>query len=411
VGRYLAAIVEQGLWSLLNLGVNLGVARFVAPDQYGAFVFWTNCGFVLVSLQNALTVCHIQVLAPGAGTDPHRLETERLMHAVTILFLLVVGGGASVGVAVSGGAFAMPAAILFLPAFVLQQYLRALNFSRGKAGAALAQTAWVLLLAAGLLGAAMAAHMRLQANIVLLGLGAAYGLVGLGGAAIACGPQLANPRRLDLRPYGAFALQSGWVFLGVSTTELLARFYAFIVAAWYGPTPLAILAATNLLLRPIPLLASSWSMVARVDLARQREARRWGAFTAMILAALAGGAIVALIWTAAVGFSWPALSRHVFGGKYGGFAWMVGLWGIGAALNFGQVVLSSGLQVLKAFKVLALANAAASVTAAVAIVLIMARFGYAGAIVGTAAGQFLELAVMALLLAAALKRPGAPAGR
>jgi O-antigen/teichoic acid export membrane protein len=403
MGRYLVAVIEQAFWSVLNLGVNLGVARFVSPEQFGAFVFWTNLGFVLSSLQNALTLSHISVLPPGEGLDPERLEVERLMHAVTAIFLVVTAIAALAVSLIWHGPFAIALSAVFLPAYLLQQYLRVLNFSRGKAATATVQTGLVLVLATLFLGAAILTRPMLQAGGVLLCLAAAYGLVGMGGAVLACGPQLRGLRRVDLRAYGAYAMQSGWVFLGVTTTEILARFYTFIVAAWYGPRQLAILAATNLLLRPLPLLAASWGMVARPDMARHREEQRWGAISGLVIVTLAGGVVVAAVWTALMAWSWPTLADHLFSGKYRAFAWMVALWGLSAALNFGQTVVSTALQVLRAFKALALANAAASATAALAIVLIMSRFGYAGAIAGTAAGQLLELAVMAVLLAGCLK--------
>ena len=144
LGAYAAAIAEQGLWSLLNLGSNLGMARLVSPEDYGAFVFWTNLGFVLASLQNALTLCHLYLLAPGEGTEPHRLEIERLMHTVTAIFLVVVAGccvGANV---LWSGPFDLPAGAVFLPAYLLQQYMRSIYFSRGKAFIAMLQTGMVL---------------------------------------------------------------------------------------------------------------------------------------------------------------------------------------------------------------------------------------------------------------------------
>jgi O-antigen/teichoic acid export membrane protein len=76
-----------------------------------------------------------------------------------------------------------------------------------------------------------------------------------------------------------------------------------------------------------------------------------------------------------------------------------------SALSFGQVVLSSGLQALRAFKRLALANSVASLAAAAAILLMIRSFGPAGAVAGTALGQGLELAVMGVLLLRSLPRP------
>lgn len=401
--RYFAALVEQALWSLLNLGVNLALARYAAPEVFGGFVFWANAAFVLSSLQNALTVCHLQTLSPGDGRSPQRLETERLMHLVNAAFLAVTGAGglAAALLMPRGSELHAPAAALFLPGFLLQQYVRALAFSRGRATAAAVQTGLVLLIAAPAL-ALLARHPAgMDADSILLAMAGAYGLVGVVAAIQATAGQFKGPGP-QFRDYVPFARQSGWIFLGVTTTELLARIYAFVVAARYGPAALAMLAATQLLLRPIPLLAASWSMAARADLAAQRDAGRWDRFLRLLGLALAGGCVVALGWTLAVRLGWNALSQHVFAGKYADVGWMVLMWGVSSALSFGQVVLNSGLQVLRAFKPLALANGAASLAAAAAIVLMVRSFGPPGAVVGTALAQGLEIAVMGVVLARAL---------
>jgi O-antigen/teichoic acid export membrane protein len=193
------------------------------------------------------------------------------------------------------------------------------------------------------------------------------------------------------------------VFLGVTSTELLIRFYSFVVAARFGAGALAILAATQVFMRPIPLLATVWSVVARVDLARQREQGDWRAYGRTTLMALAVGAPIAAVWTAAVVLEWPAISHFAYGGKYAAFAWLAGAWGVSAALSFGQAVVSSALLVLRRFRALALANTAASVVAAMAILLVVGPFGYGGALGGTIAGQALEMAIMCGLLAMALR--------
>jgi O-antigen/teichoic acid export membrane protein len=403
-GRYGAALIEQACWSILNFGLNLALARFAAPDQYGALVFWTNCGFVLVSLQNALTTTHISVLAPGAATDPHRLETERLMHGVQAAFLLLLGLATLAASLLARGAFRAPAAALFLPAFLAQQYLRSLAFSRGRAGFAAVQSAVLLAVTAGLLGAGLLLFHVVRAEWVLALMALAYAVVALPGALVLGRGQWSRAGRPDLREYGGFARQAAWVFLGVSSSEVLARFYSFIVATWYGAAPLATLSATQILLRPVPLLATTWGMVARPDLARHRDAGRWGAFSVEVVAAILLGTVIALVWSGGIAFFWPALCRHLFAGKYGQFGWMVALWGVSGALNLIQTALNVALQALKAFKLLALANAAASLVAAAAIVAVMKLYGYGGAIAGTAAGQLLEAVIMAILLTGLLRR-------
>lgn len=401
MSRYLISAIEQALWSLLNFGVNLLLIRFVAPDQYGAFVFWASCGFVLSSLQNALTVCHLQALAPGGGLDPKRLSVERLMHGVDVIFLTVAAMACLVGALVwksAGSLYGAPAAALFVPAFLAQQYLRALAFSRGRPDVATLQTALVFLLVSSLLGEAVLRGVSLDANGILWRLGLAYALTGGGGALWATRGQGGRLSRRELRGYGAYAKQSGWVFLGVSSTELLSRFYVFVVAGWFGAAALAALSATQQLLRPVPLLAMSWSMVARNDLARQRDREEWAAFIRGLAFAIGAGLMIAAAWTTILHMAWPALAVHLFGGKYLTDGWMVALWGVSAAVTLGQTVVSTGLQVLRAFKPLALANTVASIVAAVTILAIMRGMGPAGAIIGTAAGQFLELAAMSVIL-------------
>ena len=118
----------------------------------------------------------------------------------------------------------------------------------------------------------------------------------------------------------------------------------------------------------------------------------------LVTFALAGGLVIAATWTVLLHQVWGLAAVKVFGGKYAGDGWMIWLWGISVALSFCQVVVSAGLQALKAFKALALANAAASAVATVAVVVIARLFGYGGAIAGTATGQAFEFAVMGVLL-------------
>lgn len=412
MSRYLTAVIEQALWSLLNLGVNLLLIRITAPDEYGTFAFWANVAFMLASLQNAVTVTHLLVLPPGSGLSAERLPVERLMHAVTVVFLGLIAlavMGVATGLKAAGQELGEPAAALFVPAFLLQQYFRTLAFARGSPTTALTQTGVLLALSVAFVALGEMLLHPLSANEILLLLGSAYALVGLGGGRLATRGQGVRVSLAELRGFRAYLSQSGWLFLGVTTTEVLTRFYAFLVAGWFGAAALASLSATQLLLRPVPLLGTAWSSVARNDLVRRKDARDWNGFQRMVLVALALGLAVAASWSLVMHFAWPLVATHLYKGKYAEDGWMVALWGVSAALSLAQTVISVPLQVLRAFKGLAIANTIASIAAASAMIVAMRLWGYGGAIGGTAAGQVVEVALMTGLLWMLIGRNRSPA--
>lgn len=414
MSRYLTSIIEQALWSALNLGVALLLAKLASPDAFGAFVFWASIAYVLSSVQNALTLAHLQVLPAVAGTDPARRPTERVMLAVTAAFLAaaMVGAlGLSTVLGVTSPALSAPTAMIFVPAFLLQQYVRFLCFTRGEARTAMVQTGWVLVLAGALLLLGWRLFHPLTADEILLLLGAAYGLVGMAGMARAV-RGLGMPGLAELKAYLGFVRQSGWLFLGVASSELLARFYVFAVGGTLGVAVLAMLSFSQTFLRPVPLLATAWSMVGRNDLVRQREAGDWRGYGRNLTLVALGGLVVAAVWTAIVHALWPTITALAFDGRYAEARGLVLWWGLAMAIAFAQTVLSTGLQTLRAFKTLAWCNAGAAAVAVGAILVGMNVLGGAGAVIGSALGQGVELIAMAALLAVMLRRaasgPGSP---
>ena len=184
---------------------------------------------------------------------------------------------------------------------------------------------------------------------------------------------------------------------------MLTRFYSFVTATTFGAAALAGLSASQLLLRPIPLLATSWSMVARGDLARRRDEVDRRGIARLVYGAAIGGVALTLGWTLLVHAAWGPVSTQMFGGKYGDLGWMVLVWGLCSGLSFVQTALSSALQVMRAFKPIAIANSIAAGAAVLAIVGLMRLYGPAGAVLGTAVGQTIEAVLMVVILRRALR--------
>lgn len=294
-------------------------------------------------------------------------------------------------------------AALYVPAYLLQQYVRLTCFSRGEGRIATIQTGLVLLAGIGLLAVAATMFRPLTALHVLGAMALAYGAVGAAGlwrASRGLGQRLHRA----LPAYLAYVRQSGWLFLGVSSTEVLARFYVFAVGAAHGPAALAALSFTQTFLRPAPLLATAWSLAARNDLVARRDQANARGFAILLVVAALAGLVFTGLWTLAMEAAWPFITGLLLEDRYAEARGLVALWGLSAAFSFLQTIASTGLQVLRAFKVLALSNAAASIVAAGGVLWGLGLWGPAGAVVGTAAGQALEAAAMAAALIVILRR-------
>lgn len=407
MSRYLTAAVEQGLFSLLNLGLILALGALLTPEDLGACVLWFSVAYVLASVQNAVSVAHLQVLPAGEGHSVERRDTERVMLAATAVFLPLAAAGSALAVVLMNGAgsggFGLWTAALYVPAYLLQQYVRLNCFSRGQGRTATIQTGAVLVVTVLLMVLGFWLFRPFTALHVLGLMAIAYGGVGAIGiwrASAGLGARLhqALPSYLD------YARRSGWLFLGVSSTEVLARFYVFAVGAAYGPAALAALSITQTFLRPAPLLATAWSLAARNDLVALREKRDARGFAVLLGLAAVGGLVVTGLWTLVVEAAWPFISDLVLGGRYADARPLIALWGVCAAFSFLQTVASTGLQSLRAFKMLAIANTLASILAAVGVVAGLRLFGPAGAVAGTAVGQALEAAAMCAVLFVLLRR-------
>jgi len=411
MSRYLLSLIEQGAASLINLGLNLLLIRLVGAEDYGAFIFWSNIGLILNSVQNALTACHVVVLPPGDESRAGRIGPERVLLSVTILFAVLSALGSLAAILLlhsTGSILAIWPVIGFVPAFLLQQYARSLAFSREAPGFAASLTVSVLIIGGALLIGAYLAGIRLSAGHALTILAIAYGSVAVVGLWRLDGGGGFAFDGATLSAYRSYFTQSRWVLLGASTTELLNRFYGFIVIAWFGAAALGTLAAAQQLLRPMVLLVNAWGPVARAAMAGARERGDWRAFRYHLVRAGLANLSFGVPWTVAVFLAWPLISEYLYKGAYTDAKWLALLWGVSSVLGGFQIIPNTGLQVLRAFRVLSYANLAAALSAVGAITLLLNLFAYPAAIVGTMVGQGVEIGLMVMFLLRLVPRVNEP---
>jgi O-antigen/teichoic acid export membrane protein len=405
--RYVLSLAEQGFVSALNLAANLWLIRHLNPADYGLFVLATNAALILSNVQGGMTNAHLMTLPPGPASRPERAQPERMILSVTGVMIGLSAAGGAIALAIAGwSGVEMPAAIaLYLPALMLYSYTRSLAFSRGLVLIGTAQSAAVLGIAAVLLGLVVLTGVQTQVDMGLLILTIAYG-----GAAIVtllrlCGDMFGELRLHDLLHFRAYARESAWVLIGIGSIELLGRFNSVIVSVWFDTAAVGTLGATQLLLRPIGMVVSAWSLIGRVAMVERREAQDWSGFVRTVLQSMVGSLAISVPWVAGIYFAWPLIATHVFGGKYADDAWIVLLSGASTIVGVVLFVLSLGFQSLRRFRLLAWTDLAGAATAIGAtMLLLMLHFGFAMSLVGMMTGQLLDLALLSFVLFKLLPR-------
>jgi hypothetical protein len=394
---YLLCLIEQGLGSVLNIGLNIWLIRAGRPELFGVFAFWFNIMLLAGSVQSGLALAHLLPLAPGAGTLPRRIGAERALLSASLAMVAVAAVLVALAVAAGGGRsdLAASGAIGMVPAYLAYQYARALAFSRGAIRTATCATA--TLVAASVAGLAVCARLPggLGASAVLWAMGCAYGVAGIAATLhLAAGLRL-RPRHLRL--YGPYLARSRWSVLGVVCFEAMNRVPGFAVTFWLGAPALGRMSATQLPARPPILLVAALLPALRNDLVRLREAADWHRFAAHTLRGGVAALAVNALWAVPIGLGWPLLSRLVFHDRFSEDLALGLLWAASQAAGSLASVVGTSFQVCGAFRLIGYADLAAAGGTIGGLAVLLPAFGVTGAILATLLGQIAYIAATAAL--------------
>jgi O-antigen/teichoic acid export membrane protein len=400
--RYLGSLLEQGMGAIITFGINLWLIRNGEAASYGVYVFWYAVAWVLATCQSTLTLVHLSSLPSGADRLAERREPERVLFSVSLLIMAACALGVFVANQVlhgTGSNLDEPAAALFIPAFLLYQFVRAFAFSRRRVVLAAGLTGAVMTVAAlGLAGDAWLGF-RPDAARVLVIVGIAYGVCA-GTVLLLLDPSIRPMvRRSGLHRYAQYLRGSGWMMLGAGSAEITNRLYSFIVVAWFGTAALAALSAVQVVIRPAWMLSAAWSSIGFPAMATQRAAGDLrGMFTTMLRGAAMTAAGSAL-WTGAVIAAWPWISHLLYRGRYADLGMLGWFWGGNVVLGSIAVAPNIAMLVLGQFRRLALIDLFGAAVCSLSLVLLLTRFDYPAAILGTMAGQAAQILLMAAVLA------------
>ncbi len=398
--RLLISLLEQGMGSIITFGINLWLIRNGNTSSYGVYVFWLSVAWVLSTAQFTLTVVHLSSLPSGRERLHERREPERILLSVTLAILLLAACcvlAANWILIDNGSNLADWAAALFIPAFLLYQFVRAFAFSRGRVSLAACLTGAVMVSSAEALAYDFAAGNRPDATRVLLIVGLAYGVCSALALAI-LDPTIRPIIRTSGPGYTRYLRGTGWMMLGAASNEITSRLYSFIVVGWFGSEALARLSAVQVVVRPAWLLSSAWTSIGFPAMATHRVEADRRRFIETMLRGAVSTAVGSAAWSGAVIIAWPWVSRVLYRGGYvdiGDLAW---LWGGNVILGSIAVALNTAMLVLGDFRRLAAIDLIGAALSTASILCLLNHFDYTTSIIGTMTGQAIQIVLMAALL-------------
>lgn len=336
-GKGFWAVMDQGTFAVANFGLNVLLARWLLPQDYGAFTVSYTIFLFLGSLQNGLFSEPMLVFGSGKYKDevPNYLGALLYGHfafgaAGSVLLLL---GGLALALSGFGALSPMFLALAFVAPFVLLQWLvrQACYVRLQPRLAASAGAAYMVLIMTG--ASLLYWSGRLSGASVLAAMGTASLLVSAW-LVLRLGVRLPPIRDggfvrrvlLDHWKYGRWAVPTR-VF-----TYIPGNIFYLILPIWGGLAASAGLRALMNTIMPVLQAYAALSTLMVPVLSRAKGTPEFGRLVRLGIAFFVGGAV--LYW-AFLGLTHQWIVDLLYGGRYGGQAellWLLGLLPVTAGI-------------------------------------------------------------------------------
>jgi O-antigen/teichoic acid export membrane protein len=380
VGKGLWAVGDQGLFALSNFLVNVLLARWLSPQEYGAFALAYAVFLLLATAHTALLTDPALVFGPGKYEDHSDAYLRTLLSAhwafsgvASGVLLLVTLVAASVGA--TRVALALLALAGATPFILMQWLFRRACYMRSEVRLAASGGALYMVL---VLGGAVALYrwhwLSSLSGLALMGCGslaaAAWIRRGLGFSAGAVRVEFSSDVLRDHWRYGRWAVGS----LALATLPTSVCY--FVLPMSHGIASGAALRALMNLIMPA---TQSYTALLGLLVPVLVRVRHTPGFTRHVRVCLIVSITTAVAYWLALGVSHRFVVAWLYDGKYVADAWL--LWIIGAVpiASAALVVLTSALQASERPDYIFRASVYASLIAATIGVGLIGRWGLTGA--------------------------------
>ena len=408
LGRGFWAISDQGLFAVSNFVLNILLARWLDPRDYGAFTLAYSVFLLLGTAHTALLTEPMLVFAPGRYRDRFKdyLETvlrghwrlcSLLVMALALATLVLLAAGSRpVGMAV----FALTIAAPFI---LLQWLMRRTCYARLEPRtAAIAGAGYAVWLVSGALALYRWEWLSAFSALVLMGLGSLFAASWLSAR---IGVRLVSARRPDLErevrrdhwAYGKWAIGTGalgWVPGNV---------YYLLLPIWGGLEATGALRAVLNLLTPLIQAHGALSLVLLPALVRVRGT---SAFKSRLIAAGTLFALAAAAYWVLLALFHEPLLNWLYRGKYDEYASILVVLG---ALGVCSAFISAGGAALRSLERpdrVFWSYVLSSIVALAPGVVLIARLGVLGAALAFIASSLAASFAMAWFLLRISRTPG-----
>ena len=396
-------LLEQGALSLMTLVVQVAVARGTAPYEYGIFFLAMTLVYFVETLHRSLVTVPYVVLQQGmAENEVDALRGSMLASTGFMLAIvgLVVVGAHALGNRLGSMSAVSPVVLAGIFAAVVavtgRGLIRAFLLAELKVSKALAVSASCATLTMGLMAVAYVNET--------ITVGSALAMLGIGSVIPSLVWLAVNRSRIrfsSVLPDGIRAARYGrWITLSVLVNALGVRAIPWLLALWATPAEVAlfgVLATIAGIANPLINGLFSYLTPKLLSIAGKRGvSRATGAGTSVFYASL----LLVPVYGALMLFFGDYLVSAFFSAEYSGHAIALSLLAMEVALKGANLVQVSMLRVVRKPKIEFIASLLGSAGCMSAALLLVPKYGVAGA----AWAMLLGFAVVLVFNQAALSR-------
>jgi O-antigen/teichoic acid export membrane protein len=395
-------VLDQGAASGANLVLNVLLARWMTPSNYGAFAVAFSVLLLVSGPHGALFTDPMSVVGPRHfnGRFPAYVRGLCVVHAgVAVALAILTAGLAVVPIRIvdESGAWFVPLAVA-IPLVLLLWLLRSACYLEMRPGAALAGSAlYGFVLVAVVTWGHASSRLTVQAALVAMALASAVASVAI---AARLGLWSLSHSRIELRSVVREHWTYGRWILAASVAHAAAfGLYVPLVGTLAGLEQTAVLRALQNLVFPLDRMLGGIAMVAYPSMSRQVVeqglsylGRRGPAFVLI-------GVGSAILYGLPIAFLARPLLSLVYGTTYySGYASLAPIIAVAAVATALAQFLSILVRVANRPQAVLWSKLAAAGWLAGVGILLIRQFGARGAVLGLAGGSIAEAFVLAVSL-------------